>query len=1410
MIAPPCFLKIAYVSLLGIALTLPSYAQTYTVGPSTPAQPQKKSAQKKGAQAHAPSQSLGWGSNIQNARLANAALEALKKGNHAAAVEYAQKAAQSAPDDAQLWFLLGYAARLNNSYQLSLDSYNHGLRVNPSSVEGLSGLAQTYSLMGRIDDAERLLKQVVASNPQRRNDVLLLGNLYMKTGDYTGALDWLHRAERLNPDARSEVLLAISYEHLKQLDQANHYLELAKRRDPNNPDVQRSLAGYYRQVGNYPAAIAALKSIRNAKPDVKAELGFTYQLDGKLADAAKEYAEVANQLPKNLDYQLSAAQAAVAAGNIDDSARFLKRAAGINPDSYRLHAVRGEIAQLQDHLEDAVREYTAAIDHLPANPAEGPLYGIQLHVDLMQNYRNLGDDNGVQQQLKIAQTQISALDERGADRAQFLRLRALIKMSAGDLDSALKDINEALSISPHDPNNLQLDGDLLVKLGRPEDAIVAYKRILAFDPRNRFALTSLGFVSRVVGREAEAKAYFERLAKDYPTLYVPYLALGDMYTANHEFAKAETSYGKAFSLTPKNALIIAGGMNAAIEAQKLNLAGKWLERASNEMQQQPQVLKQRERYLRLQGHYQESVDVGLQAIKALPNDRDVVVYLGYDYLQLQQYSQLAKLTSDYYNTFPQDSDIPLLAGYVEKHNNNNDKALQDFSEAIHRNPKVATAYVNRGYVYNDLHKPESGAADFEAAIKLEPNDGQAHMGLAYSDLDLGKSKAAIHESELAEKAMGDSEFIHVIRATAYGRQGMLTKAVDEYRVALKFAPNDGSLHLGLGNSLFAEKRYHDAVDELLVAQKLIPDNAVVYGLLARAYAEQQDRQHTMEYVQLAEQHALQTPSSANPAELSEIYITTGQALSGIGDQKAAMERFRKALSTPHSDRVAVRLAIAHVMAQQNQTQDAERQIALAFMEAEAGTTAPATGSEYVQAADIFRQLHEHELSITYLGRARAAGAPDIVVRTGMANTYLAVGDVDRAAAELAAVNSEDSESDYQYLLAQAGLYRQQHQGVQALTAFAQAASAAGEDQSAQQSLLAAGASEGYILNPKLSVLGNFSVQPTFEDTTVYVLDSKLDQIIPVPPTDIALLPPLRSSLVTQGMAAFHLHLGNFVPSSGFFQIRNSRGTISVPATSSIVNRNTTDYIANFGINPSIRLGRNSITLDSGVQGTIRRDSESPRQMNQNLFRAFTYGSTTAFYNAVSAAGYVIYETGPFTESNIHSRSLAGSLDFRVGRPWGQNALIAGWGANDQQFSPVGIEDYFTSSYVGFARRFSNRWDAQAVVEDVRAWRVVTPRSGIAQAVRYAGTVDFNPTPSWDVQASLSYENTRTYHAYDATQNGVSVSYTKALHRKINDATGEVEAQYPLHFSAGFAQDSFFNYTAGNNQQFRPYVSISIF
>ena len=102
---------------------------------------------------------FSWGSGIEVARQARAAQDALKRNDYAAAVSYAEQAAKSAPQNAELWFLLGYSARLAERYQLSIDSYNRGLKLQPNSVRGLAGLAQTYAKMGRDQEAEQLLRR---------------------------------------------------------------------------------------------------------------------------------------------------------------------------------------------------------------------------------------------------------------------------------------------------------------------------------------------------------------------------------------------------------------------------------------------------------------------------------------------------------------------------------------------------------------------------------------------------------------------------------------------------------------------------------------------------------------------------------------------------------------------------------------------------------------------------------------------------------------------------------------------------------------------------------------------------------------------------------------------------------------------------------------------------------------------------------------------------------------------------------------------------------------------------------------------------------------------------------------------------------------------------------------------------
>jgi len=196
--------------LLGAALCC---AQTFEVTPHSDASPTSGAtspARTRAARTTAEN-TLGWGSGLEVAQQARAAQAALGAGEYAAASAHAERAARAAPQNADLWFLFGYAARLAGRYQASADAFQRGLAVRPASVQGLAGLAQTYAKMGQNEDARRLLLQVIAASPNSANELQLAGELFLSS-DPQHALDLLKRADGIDPLPRTELLMARAYQ----------------------------------------------------------------------------------------------------------------------------------------------------------------------------------------------------------------------------------------------------------------------------------------------------------------------------------------------------------------------------------------------------------------------------------------------------------------------------------------------------------------------------------------------------------------------------------------------------------------------------------------------------------------------------------------------------------------------------------------------------------------------------------------------------------------------------------------------------------------------------------------------------------------------------------------------------------------------------------------------------------------------------------------------------------------------------------------------------------------------------------------------------------------------------------------------------------------------------------------------
>lgn len=1330
--------------------------------------------------------------------MARAAEDALRRGDHAAAATYAKRAVEAAPQDAKLWFLYGYTARLAGRYGESVEGYRQGLSRLPGNADGMSGLAQTYERMGRLDEAKKLLQQVLQANPNRVMDLMVAGELYMRGGDTQQGLAYLQRAESIQPSAHAEVMMAMAYVKLKEPERAKVLLEKAKARDPKNTDIFRAVANFYRENHQYKEAIETLRNAPKMKPDVLADLAYTYEMAGELKNAATTYAKVADQDQKQINYQLSAAAAYQRLNDLDATKKYMARAEKIDADHYRLHAMKASIARTENRMDDAIREYTLALTRMPENAAEGPLFPVQIRMGLAELYRGKGDEAAAKQQLALAEAAIATMDITGPQKAEFLRVRASIRSGGSDFAGAEADLKEALQLDPANINiQLQL-ANLMYQTKRTDEALKIYQAVLQTEPKNRYALEGLGYIAREENQVALAEKYFSEMARLYPDDYVPYLALGDMYTSLYKFDIAVDHYEKAYKLAPMNAAVVASGTNAAIEEHKFDLARTWASRAKGAMLDDPRVMRERMRVMFHSGDFRQSAQLGYKVLEKLPKDRNASVYLAYDLYNLGRYDDVLSLTSKYELVLPREANFPLLSGHVHKQGQLLSLALDDYTRAIEKEPKMAEAYVNRGYVLNDLQSSERAMEDFETALKLSPDNGVAHLGIAFSSLQLKHAAKALTHVQLAETLLGESGATNLVRATAYRQQRVMDKAEEYYLKALKFSPDDLGLYMALADTQYYAKKYEDSIATLSKALRLSPDDPFIYAHLANSNARLHHNDETMRYVREAEKEG---------SDYSGVLLATGEALMLVGDTDAAMERFTRAMQAIDANRVDARLAIARLFVRDGKLEDAKQQVALAFAESRIGESQPVSADNFVEAANIFLNAHDFDLARKYFEFAKAAGAGDEATSIGLANTYLAMGNARQADAELASLGEPSAFlSNYDYMVTRGAIFRQRHDSTAALYSFSRARALAADDDVAQRQEYDVATEVGKkIERIGLTTSSDVALQGIFEDATIYMLDSQIANL-----NGGAFVIEPRSSMEMLLGNRFRYEKSGMPPVVFGVQVRTDRGEVSVPTEVQIIKRATLDTNFHAGVAPTLSLGTNRVNLDTGIQFTVRRDSVSPIEINQNLIRQYLYFSTSSFGNWLSVRGQAFHESGPFSQRNLNSNELGANVEFTVARPWGRTGLVTGWSGRDLKFNPLIREFYSTNTYVGVERRFGKNLKLTALGNYIRSWRVQDLQYVTAQAMAPSFAFDYRPSPKWTFEGNFAFQRGMNLHTYDNVQSRILISYVKPFRSSSNDGFGMVPVEYPIKISFGIQQEQFLNFTGRGNSQIRPVVRVSLF
>lgn len=191
------------------------------------------------------------------------------------ALEHLQQAARSAPDDAEAYFLMGMLFDVLGEPERALAAYRRAMELAPDAAPYAVLMGDIYWSAGMLDEAQRAYEQALSEFPeagtahyglarvlaakqsdgvidtlraavQHAPDLidarLLLGRLLRLNGELEEALEHLLHANRLDRTRTAVRLeLALVYEALERISEAEHEYRMVLRLDPDNEEAGSGL-----------------------------------------------------------------------------------------------------------------------------------------------------------------------------------------------------------------------------------------------------------------------------------------------------------------------------------------------------------------------------------------------------------------------------------------------------------------------------------------------------------------------------------------------------------------------------------------------------------------------------------------------------------------------------------------------------------------------------------------------------------------------------------------------------------------------------------------------------------------------------------------------------------------------------------------------------------------------------------------------------------------------------------------------------------------------------------------------------------------------------------------------------------------------------------------------------------------
>jgi tetratricopeptide (TPR) repeat protein len=156
-------------------------------------------------------------------------------------------------------------------------------------------------------------------------------------------------------------------------------------------------------------------------------------------------------------------------------------------------------------------------------------------------------------QARSAAAQVES-DSVGAEAAPAIATSGLVAgeraYDGGNLDAALQSFQAAVTANPNDPRALNNLGQMLVRLGRAQDAVPYFERAVQLEPDSWAYQFNRARAYAQVKEWGPAIAGYQRASQLFPDDYATQYNLAKALQASGDVTGAVTAYEKAIALAP--------------------------------------------------------------------------------------------------------------------------------------------------------------------------------------------------------------------------------------------------------------------------------------------------------------------------------------------------------------------------------------------------------------------------------------------------------------------------------------------------------------------------------------------------------------------------------------------------------------------------------------------------------------------------------------------------------------------------------------------------------------------------------------------------------------------------------------------------------------------------------------------